>query len=287
MLLFIDLRASPSGGIPAAQASLWDDGDRPVTIADFTSRVRGRDIVLATHGFNVGRASGVRALSRWAKRIRLPGAALLMGVLWPGDSRFLPILDYPVEGEVAIQSGRILAAFLNQNATSAASISLVSHSLGGRMILETLDKLELEVRRLVVMAGAIEDDCLVREYQAAAEKPSEIYTLASRADWVLEFAFPIGNPIGEIIMQGHPYFKAALGRNGPSAPIPLAQRGGAWQIPDAWDYGHLDYMPDKDDGPSFTLPIAEPGGNDPRPIVADAGDWKPSWSASVVATDLV
>lgn len=287
MTLFIDLRATPSGGIAAAEATLWDDGARPVSSSDFVSRVQGRDVVLATHGFNVGRASGVAALSRWEGRFKLSGPFLFVGVLWPGDSRFLPILDYPVEGESAIQSGRLLARFLNENAANAASVSFVSHSLGSRMILEALDKLERDARRLILMAGAIEDDCLVNEYKKAAGKAREIYTLSSKSDWVLEFAFPIGNPVGEIIMHGHPYFKTALGRKGPAEPIPLDQRGGAWQIPDDWDYGHLDYLPGSDLGPSFPPPIAAPAEKDPMPIDPGVKDWKSSWSAGVVSTEVV
>lgn len=287
MTLFIDLRATPSGGLPAEEATLWDDGNRPVAVSEFMARIRGRDVVLATHGFNVGRAAGVAALSRWSQRFQLSGAFLFVGVLWPGDSHYFPILDYPVEGAVAIQSGRLLARFLNQNALNAASVSFVSHSLGGRMILEALDKLERQARRLILMAGAIEDDCLVNEYKSAADKARQIYILSSKSDWVLEFAFPIGNPVGEIIMHGHPYFRAALGRNGPAEPIALDQRGGAWQIPDDWDYGHLDYMPGSDVGPRFAPPIAQPAANDPTPIDPNVGDWKPSWSAGVLATEVV
>ena len=287
MTLFIDLRAIPSGGITAEEATLWDDGVLPVPISDFASRIRGRDIILCAHGFNVGRASGVAALSHWNDLFLLSGAALFVGVLWPGDSRFLPILDYPVEGEVAIQSGRLLARFLNQNAGNAASVSFVSHSLGGRMILAALDRLERDARRLILMAGAIEDDCLVNEYKSAAGKAREIYTLSSKSDWVLKLAFPIGNPVGEIIMHGHPYFKTALGRKGPAEPISLDQRGGAWQIPDDWGYGHLDYLPGAAMGPRFPPPIAAPGESDPLPLVPALPGWKPSWSAGVVSTEVV
>jgi hypothetical protein len=287
MTLFIDLRATPSGGITAEEATVWDDGARPLSYNDFGASTRGRDIVLAAHGFNVGRASGVAALSRWSGLFQLPGSSLFVGVLWPGDSRYLPILDYPVEGEEAIRSGRLLARFINQYAAEAASISFVSHSLGARMVLEALDKLERDARRLILMAGAIEDDCLVNEYGKAAGKAQEIYILSSKSDWVLEFAFPIGNPIGELIMHGHPYFKTALGRNGPAQPIPLEQRGGAWQIPDGWNYGHLDYLPGKAIGPQFYPPIDAPGVGARIPIYPEVDGWKSSWSAGVVSTEVI
>ena len=284
MTLFIDLRATPSGGICAAEARVWDAGATLLSNEEFMSRIRGRDIVLATHGFNVNRNDGIKALSSWDGLCQILPSSLFIGVLWPGDSRYLPVLDYSFEGNEAIASGQLLARFLNQNANSAASLSLVSHSLGARMILETLTGLNNKVRRLILMAGAIEDNCLTREYRLAATKAEEIYVMASKRDWVLEFAFPIGNLLGEILMHGHPYCKTALGRDGPADPIPLAQRGGAWQIPVPWDYGHLDYLPSDAPGQTISPPIDAPGAASPQPAVA-AG-WKPAWSAGAVATQV-
>jgi hypothetical protein len=286
MTVFIDLRASASGGICAAEASVWDDGTMPLSAAQWAARVRGRDLMLATHGFNVGRQSGIDELSNWSRLMSLPGAALFVGVLWPGDSRYAPIVDYPAEGDEAISAGRVLAKFLNENADAAASLSMVSHSLGARMILEAVSGLQLPVRRLVLMAGAIEDDCLVNEYQEAAGKAREIYLLASRKDWVLELAFPAGNLVGEIIMHGHPYFRTAIGRAGPARPIALEQRGGVWQIPDAWDYGHLDYLPSGAGASSLPPPAGPPADSAAVPAVPAFDGWKAAWSAAVVSSEV-
>ncbi len=287
MTLFIDLRASESGGVCAAEPSLWDDGTQLVTYSDFVGRVQGRDLILAAHGFNVNRSDGIQALTNWSNYFQLTGTSLFVGILWPGDSSFVPIIDYPIEGSEAIQSGKLLASFLNGQSAGAASISLVSHSLGARTVLETLNGLNGNVRRLILMAGAIEDDCLVNEYQQAANKAQEIYVLSSRSDLVLELAFPIGNPVGEIVMHGHPYFKQALGREGPAQPIPLAQQGGAWQIPDGWNYGHLDYLADIGSGPSFQPPVVDPAPTDPVPVDPAPDGWKPSWSAGAVSTQVL
>jgi len=282
-MLFIDLRATPSGGLCAAEASVWQDGTIVVPPAQFAAAVRGRDLVLATHGFNVSRQDGIDALSNWNILMSLPAGAALVGVLWPGDSRYLPVVDYPVEGDVAIQAGRLLAGFLNQNAQAAASISLVSHSLGGRVILEAASNLDRDIRRLVLMAAAVEDDCLTNEYQAAAAKAQQIYVLASRSDWVLEYAFPGGNLVGEIIMRGHPYFRTALGRDGPAEPIGLDQRGGAWQIPDGWDYEHGDYLPKEAVPAKLPAPTEPPADSAQPPADPPFDGWKPAWSASAVS----
>lgn len=289
MTLFINLRASPSGGIVAAEASAWEDGALYVGAADFARRVEGRDVLFATHGFNVDQQDGIKALSTWSQRCNLPDSCLFVGVLWPGDSSFLPFVDYVYEGVEAISSGKLLASYLNQNATRAQSISFASHSLGARTVLETVRALDTNPRRVILMAGAIENDCLDNEYADAAAKASEIYVFASRSDAVLEWAFPAGNLIGEIIMHGHPYDRTALGRSGPGKPIPSTQRGGTWQIPDGWNYGHLDYLPEDKIGPAFSLPVLAPGPDSGIPVdesdTANAG-WRPAWSAGAVATQV-
>lgn len=285
MTYFIDLRATPSGGICADDASFWNDTVL-LSPSDFSLLIHRRDIVLATHGFNVSREEGMKTLSLWRQPFNMPASALFIGVLWPGDSRFLPIMDYPFEGDEAIKSGRLLGHFINEHGDRAASISFVSHSLGARTVLEALKRLKGKARRLILMAGAIEDDCLVKEYKSAAAKAQEIYILASREDWVLEFAFPIGNPVGEIVMQGHPYFRTALGREGPAQPIPLDQRGGAWQIPDSWNYGHLDYLPRNAVAPAFPQPVPVPGPTSVIPSNPPINGWKASWSAGAVSTQL-
>src|SRR5712671_2039684 len=282
MTFFIDLRATPSGGICADEAKIWEDGARLVATSEFTELVRGRDLVLATHGFNVSRGEGVNSLSNWAAACELPDTNLFIGVLWPGDSRFIPVLNYPFEGDDAKACGRLLAGLLNRDAAEAASVSLVSHSLGARVVLEAAANLQRKVRRLILMAGAIEDDCFLDEYAAAARNVEKIFTLSSKKDRVLQFAFPIGNPIGEIVMRGHPYFETAIGRRGPSQPIPLEQQGGAWQVPNEWKYGHGDYLPDDPIAQTIPLPVVAPGPDTPRP--ADTEEWESAWSASAVST---
>lgn len=164
MALFLDLRAMPTGGFVADEVQVLDAGQRVLPPEVFAREVRGHDLLLATHGFNVSGQHGIRALGGWERLCGLPSPCLYVGVLWPGDSRFLPLLDYPVEGSVALDSGRLLARFLNRWATGAATISFSSHSLGARVLLETVGNLDRTVRTAVLMAGAIEADCLTREY---------------------------------------------------------------------------------------------------------------------------
>ena len=280
-MYFIDLRASSSGGIPAEQATVWDQGSRLVMPQDFGAQFSGKNVLLVTHGFNVNRSNGIASLTWWSTKCQLPSSFVMVGVLWPGDSKYVPLLDYPGEGSEAIKSGKLLADFLNQYSTRTQALSLVSHSLGARVVLQTLAELNISVDHVILMAGAIENDCLLNEYAEAAKKARKITVIASQKDWVLELAFPVGNPIGEIVMRDHPYFTSAIGRTGPSA---FDANTYLWQIPDNWNYGHLDYLPSDQTGPQFTPPMTCPSDTDMQP--SQTNNWKPGWSAAVVATQI-
>lgn len=272
MTWFLDLRAQSTGGGPAADVGVRKDG----VVCDpnlLIQALRGQDVLLATHGFNVNRADGMTKLAAWESVLRLGTSALFVGVLWPGDSSWLPVLDYPMEGNEAISSGRLLAPFLDKNFGNAASISLASHSLGARVVLETIRQLKtINPRKLTLMAGAINDDCLTDEYQDAAAKVGEISVLASSEDYVLEFAFPVGNPVSGIITQGHPYWHGALGREGPT---PQGKVRAGWHITDDWNFGHGDYVGGQ---PPAMKPTADvPADGTPTPKT------KPNWSAAFVS----
>ena len=288
MSLIIDLRQIPSGGFVANEAKVYDSQAPqgvPLSAAHIEQRFAGRHLVLATHGFNVSATRGLPALEKWDELCTLPHPHVFVGVLWPGDSQFLPILDYPIEVPVAQQSGALLARLLNTHATGATSISMASHSLGARAILEAASQLKRRVAVMVLMASAIEDDCLAKEYASAARNTDKIHVVASRADRVLQFAFPLGNPVGELLLHGHPYFKAALGRNGPDSYQEIASSCTHWQMPDgdpSWDFGHGDYMPSPSAGAPFAPPVQAPA--EGNPIPRDTAHWKPAWSAAVIAT---
>lgn len=282
MTIFLDLRAQSVGGDPAAEVTIRDSNGKILDAAFLADHVRGKDVLLATHGFNVNRKEGLKAFTFWEKWLSLGDTFAYISVLWPGDSRWFPVIDYPFEGDEAIQSGKLLAPFLNDHLSGAVSISFSSHSLGARMVLETIRHLQRPVKRVVLMAGAINDDCLTHEYKDANDKIENISILASKCDAVLAFAFPIGNVFEGIIDRGHPYWDGALGRYGPDAPYPLNLQAG-WQIPKSWDYGHGDYLPDTASTlPAEPIPVNVPPEGTPLPNVAD--EWKADWSAAFVSS---
>src|SRR5205807_240504 len=157
---------------------------------------------------------------------------------------------------------RLLAQFVNARFAAAASVSFCSHSLGARVMLESVAATTLRIKRLVLMAGAVDDDCLHAQYAQAAQRVEEISVLASHCDEVLNIAFPLGNPLAGLLDVGHPYWSSALGRNGPDVPQPAGLQAG-WLIIDSWGYGHLDYL---GAGPkAMPLPVDVPRSGAPKP----------------------
>jgi Alpha/beta hydrolase of unknown function (DUF900) len=303
----LSTRAQSVGGPVASEVTVLD-ADRPGSTSDLTSElmatIHGRDVFFATHGFEVNQADGTERLGFWLDNLQQslsaasPGTVgpVPIGILWPGDATIPLFVDYIIEGHEAISSGNLLSRFLNKNFTGAVTLSFASHSLGARVVLQTIRGLapQFSVRRVLMMAGAIDNTCLTDEYKDVFKKISqtaEVSILASVNDDVLAFAFPLGNPLQRIIDLTHPLFRAALGHIGPAAPLPSApplQSG--WQIPDTFDYGHHNYLPgqvlpDFYKG-SLDIPPARPLPPDGTPplLAADPDLWKPAWSAGFAST---
>jgi hypothetical protein len=203
--------------------------------------VAGRNLLFAAHGFNVSRNDGAVVLTTLGRYLAIPPPALFVALLWPGDA-WIPIVDYPFEGGVAIDCGRRLAAWCDASCAGAQSLSFVSHSLGARLVLEAVARLKRKARSVCLAAGAINRDCLTAEYRAAAGNAEAIAILASREDYVLKVAYSAGDPFADILHDDHTPFVAALGAVGPPPPAapPVAS---PWQIPNSEGYGHGDYLP--------------------------------------------
>jgi alpha/beta hydrolase family protein DUF900 len=244
---FLNFRASGVGGSAVDPYLLEGDGTvvppalGVVPLELIPSIVDGKHILFATHGFNVDYQAGAWSLGRLDGHLGLTSPNLFVGVLWPGDS-WIPIVDYPFEGDVAIDCGRRLATFCDNWCTGAQSLSFASHSLGARLVLEAIARLDRGARAACLTAAAINRDCLTTEYMAAQQRTVWTSGLASHEDDVLKLAFAIGDPFADLLHDDHTPFRAALGYAGPATPSPPGVLW-PWQIPDAADYGHGDYLP--------------------------------------------
>lgn len=204
-------------------------------------RVAGKEVLFATHGFNVSYAAGVRSMASLDAKLNLAPGFLFVGVLWPGDY-WLPVVNYPAEAADAVRCGRLLAKFANEHLRLAGALSFVSHSLGGRLVLEAVKNLDRPAREVCLLAAAVDDDCLRSQYDAARGNAQRINVLASTQDLVLRLAYPAGDLASDVVLgdDDSPWRKA-LGYHGPR---PEALDGVAHaQISASDGYGHGDYLP--------------------------------------------
>lgn len=260
MTIYMTFRQATVGGGIKDPTFLEGDGTvlnlqlKNVTGDRFARLVAKRDVLFAIHGFNVAFAGGACALGRLEASLNLPPTYQFVAVLWPGD-QWIPIVNYPFEGSTAIDCGRRLAAFVNRKLGAAASFSFVTHSLGARVALEAATYISRRVRSTCLLAGAINADCLSAEYADAFARIGVVSLLASRRDLVLKLAFPIGDPIADLLHFDHNPVKLALGYQGP--PAPLGATTPPWQIADASNYNHGDYLPPSDPNAAFPAPTGK------------------------------
>jgi pimeloyl-ACP methyl ester carboxylesterase len=244
MTLFVNFRVLPIGGAVATTPGLQEgDADSalvPVDSALFRRTVAGRDVLFVTHGYNNSQSEGRWALSRLEGLLALPPSAVFIGILWPGDSH-AGFVSYPVEKPTASYVGRRLADFCNREMTAAASLSFASHSLGARVVLEAIRKLNRRTRSACLLAAAIERTCLEKEYADAFGKTDQTYLLASERDLVLRLAFPAGNFFAHLLDPTANPLSSALGYSGLARAMGNTVK--PWQIDNGLDYDHGDYLP--------------------------------------------
>jgi hypothetical protein len=287
MTRFLDVRLNPVGGNLATSVAT-NEGTSignylSLDINQLRSDIRGKHVLIGAHGYNVNRADGIVCLSNWEGLLQLTLQSIFIGLLWPGDSIWAHGLDYPEEPKIANEAGELIARFLDANFVDAASMSFASHSLGARVVLQTINNMSLPVRRATLMAGAIDDNCLDAEYQPAAAKIGRISVLASKKDSVLSALFPLGNLIGGIIAEGHPWWHAALGHCGPSNPRPVNFQA-PFEIPRNWNFRHHNYLQmDPLPSPVIPMPTDVPPDGSPEPASGARG-WQEAWSAAFCST---
>jgi hypothetical protein len=287
---FLDLRASGHGG-PVGTLKVSDGTKFYADPSALVNGIRGRDVFLMAHGYNVNRENGTEGLNRWKSKLKIDPSAVFIGLLWPGDC-ILPIfIDYIWEGSEAEKSGTMIGEFVRDNFAMAGSLTFASHSLGARVVLQAIQTLagSARVRNLILLAAAIEDDTLVNEFSGAAKKVDRISVVYSLQDRVLELAYPGGNLIGGLIERDDPNVKAALGRLGPIEPMPRNVLPNP-RLPSFWNYGHTDYMTTDQVNGDFTLPVKIPAPDTQElpggmlPAMAPGDTWKPCWSPAFAAT---
>jgi Alpha/beta hydrolase of unknown function (DUF900) len=216
-----------------------------------------RRVVIAVHGFNVDRPAGRTSLGEFMTPIAPSlGDALLIAVLWPGDSR-VGFLSYSFEGTDADDSAHRLARRILDWLHPSARLCFAAHSMGCRVVMRCIQALvELgaaqTVEQVCLMAAAVDRTCLadpaVRGFAGATRRAVRVAVLSSVNDKVLTFAYPVGD-----LLQGWLYAETeepglALGTRGPSfaRSFDPDAKARVYHKPTPADRGvdHGDYLPD-------------------------------------------
>lgn len=247
MTYYISFRAQSVGGGIVDPILLTGDGTaaapsfRRLTDAELSAATAGKDLLFAVHGFNVSLKQGARQMGQLEVALGLPPSATFFAVLWPGDF-FLPVVNYPFEASDAVECGKRLATLCNGRLASARSLSFMSHSLGGRLVLEAVRRLSgRKAKSLCLAAAAVDRDVLTRQYADALAKSDSVVVLSSTKDRVLQLAYPAGDFLSDLFGDGDSPFRGALGLKGPR-PDPgttVTHR----PIPKALNCNHGDYLP--------------------------------------------
>ncbi|HJS88360.1 MAG TPA: alpha/beta hydrolase [Steroidobacteraceae bacterium] len=240
----LDLRSAPEGGA-VVPARLTPPG------GSLDQLQQCGTVAFLVHGFNVNRATATGELQAFGTKLVALGSGAAVSVLWPGDSVVGP-LCYPFETNKADDSAVELATFISDSLPQRPAISFIGHSLGCRVVMETVRHLwikDIPVAQVCVMAAAVDNDSLAcaAEYFNAARYATRVAVLSSPADQVLQNAYPIGNLISAFL-HWISTTDAALGYTGPRTSalppgtLPPEVQGVA--IPAGARVNHGDYLPD-------------------------------------------
>jgi Alpha/beta hydrolase of unknown function (DUF900) len=210
--------------------------------------------LLLVHGYNNSREAArgsfdvfVSDLENAGPRTSLPWP--VFGVQWPGDepNPILSAASYPLKIGVAAESANRIADLLRGTFGPGGApliLYVVSHSLGGRLVVDLLARLlaareqfNIVVNRVTLMAAAVPVGHvdIDGDLRAGIDVTGGVCVLHSKGDLVLHYAFPIGQTAG---FDG--FFPTAVGRFGDPSNAwaknrPMAHARKA--------YGHSSYWP--------------------------------------------
>jgi hypothetical protein len=246
MIYLLDFRSADTGGavVPGVVVRM------PGLGAEHDLRGETR-ITFLVHGYNVNRQRGRESLLRLAGKLPAVTDTALVGILWPGD-HWSRAASYPFEGRDADDSAAALARYIGDVIPRGSQLSFVSHSLGARVVMETVRRLNTAaygVLQVALLAPAVDDFSLAHPstYLHAVAKTERVAVLASRKDIVLKLAYPAGD-----LLQAFFFFRTdqaglALGYHGPRKSKTHAVPAKVYhvQIPDARGVNHGHYFPDE------------------------------------------
>jgi hypothetical protein len=136
---------------------------RNVRARGHTSRLTERRIIILVHGFNVDAKHARKTYQDFLIRLQaqtwpvpLDSFGAFWGFHWPGDhrNRLVSLSTFPVRVEVARSAGKELARLILEYLGSYQEVFFIAHSLGCRVVLETLYEIAGQKRRPGQREGA-------------------------------------------------------------------------------------------------------------------------------------
>jgi len=250
MIYLLDFRAKSSGGA-VLPGRIINPSNSPVALGTAADLVNETQVTFLTHGFNVNRDKGMNSLLEFASTLPATPGTALVAMLWPGD-HWLRKASYPLEGRYADDSAAELEKFIRGpgNLGHGVPVSFVCHSLGARVVMETIDRLSggpHPVEQVCLMAAAIDAHSLaaIKKYNAATIASDRVAVLASRKDTVLKWVYPAGDVLQKFLFFWREEFGLALGYRGPKKrrKQPVPQNVLHEQIKKSRESKHGHYLP--------------------------------------------
>lgn len=177
-------------------------GAPPVGEDALAASVRGRRILAFVHGYNTNLAQLYLSYTQLLRGFgEEPAHDVLIGYVWPGGRTFG---EYPGARERADLLARRLAARLDLLTKLGASLDVVAHSLGNRLVLGAMLSTRRRLRCLVSLAAAVPADALAPDgaFAAATRACERLFVLHSRHDRVLAQGFPMFEDEGALGLAG-------------------------------------------------------------------------------------
>jgi hypothetical protein len=266
-LAFRDVASSSIGvtvgevySLPAVPGTDWRQarlaGANWVPWAQVADVFRNKHVLFVLHGFNVDANHGIKSCGPAAQEyealgnlgLAIDGVDLVVPVLWPGDG-LIGWSWFNAYGSSAA-TGAKFADFLTSSAFTGSVVSFFSHSLGARVVLETIAKTPPTSRfsfdTAVLTAAAVDDNALDDpQYAKASAQLKRIVVVSSMKDEVLKVYFTIGSAVERALWRSYDGTTRALGRYGPAfadaSPVP--QKTEWYEVRPEIGQDHGDYLP--------------------------------------------
>ncbi|MBM3724940.1 MAG: alpha/beta hydrolase, partial [Acidobacteria bacterium] len=154
----------------------------PMSREEAMTRVAGKRCLVLVHGYRNEASAAAQAYDKVQQMLAasgLMGGARgyeeVIGFLWPGG--FTRTLSFFVSILRANRAGKRFEKLLVDLEAAGATVDIQTHSLGGRVALEALDRERARVRWLLLTAPAVDNESIEvdEEYEEAVGRCQRVY----------------------------------------------------------------------------------------------------------------